>query len=129
MEPSSFRKSTATNVFPLILSSVIFGLAAYPLVLLSLPVSVGIAILRYRLYDIDVLINRTLVYGSLTALLALLYFGLVIGLQTLFHLIHGSSLTISTRHRCFDSRHCCTLPAATATYSGHHRPPLLPPQI
>jgi hypothetical protein len=70
-------------------SSVFFGLAVYPLVLLLIPVTVGIAVLRYRLYDIDVLINRTLVYGTLTVLLALVYFGLVIGLGSLVRLLTG----------------------------------------
>ncbi len=81
-------------------SSVILGLVNYPLVLLSLPVTVGIAILRSRLYDIDVLINRTLVYGTLTILLALVYFGLVIGGQHLLVSLLGQSnavvLVIST---------------------------------
>jgi len=51
---------------------------------LPIPICVGIALLRYRLWDIDRIINRTLVYGSLTALLALLYFGLIFTLQSLF---------------------------------------------
>ncbi|HAE84391.1 MAG TPA: hypothetical protein DCK85_13460 [Ktedonobacter sp.] len=72
-------------------SSVIFGLAAYPLVLLSLPVSVGIAVLRYRLYDIDVLINRTLVYGTLTGVLALVYAGSIIVLQALVRQLTGGT--------------------------------------
>ena len=46
----------------------------------SLPISVGIAILRYRLYDIDLIINRTLVYGTLTTLLGLVYVAGVVGI-------------------------------------------------
>ncbi len=50
----------------------------------TIPVAVGIAILRYRLYEIDLLINRTLVYGILTVSLALVYFGGVAATQTIF---------------------------------------------
>jgi hypothetical protein len=52
-------------------------------------VAVGIAILRYRLYDIDLIINRTLVYGSLTIALVALYVGSVISLQYAFRSLAG----------------------------------------
>jgi len=52
-------------------------------VVLLIPLSIGFSILRYRLYDIDLLINRTLVYGTLTILLALIYFGCVFVIQNL----------------------------------------------
>jgi hypothetical protein len=55
----------------------------------GLYVAVGVAILRYRLYDIDVLINRTLVYGSLTAVLALIYFGIVAATEATFRALSG----------------------------------------
>jgi hypothetical protein len=57
--------------------------------LIGLYVAVGIAILRYRLYDIDVVINRTLVYGTLTGMLALVYFGGVTVTQTVFRALTG----------------------------------------
>jgi hypothetical protein len=55
----------------------------WSIALIGLPIATGLSILRYRLFDIDVLIRRTLVYGTLTASSAALYFGLVVGLQTL----------------------------------------------
>jgi hypothetical protein len=65
------------------------GIALISLALLGLPVFTGIAIVRYRLYDIDVVINRTLVYGSLTAALALTYFGGVATTQAIFRTLTG----------------------------------------
>ena len=56
---------------------------------LGIPVAVGVAMLRHRLYDVDVLINRTLVYGALTATLVLVYFGGVVALQYAFRALTG----------------------------------------
>jgi len=57
--------------------------------LAGVPVAVGFAILRHRLYDIDVVINRTLVYGSLTAMLVAVYVGSVVVLQYIFRALSG----------------------------------------
>ena len=62
---------------------------------IGIPISMGIAILRYRLYEIDLIINRTLVYGALTATLVLLYLGSVTLLQYLFSLLTGQSNTLA----------------------------------
>jgi hypothetical protein len=61
------------------------------LIVLLLPLSIGFAMLRSRLWDIDVIISRALVYGALTLSLALLYFGLVIGLESLIHLVNNQA--------------------------------------
>jgi hypothetical protein len=60
------------------------GEIAFQLALLGMPVAAGIAVLRYRLYDIDFLINRTIVYGLLTAILAGVYTALIGLLQRVF---------------------------------------------
>jgi hypothetical protein len=62
---------------------------------IAVPTAIGIAILRYRLYDIDVVINRTLVYGSLTATLVALYLGAIGVLQWLFIFLTGQKSTLA----------------------------------
>ena len=61
----------------------------------ALPIAVGFAVLRYRLYDIDLIINRTLVYGSLTVTLVALYFGGIVVLQRIFVLLTGQQSTLA----------------------------------
>jgi hypothetical protein len=63
--------------------------ALYIAGIVGLPVAVGIAILRHHLYNIDLLINRTLVYGSLTATLGFVYFGSAVLLQGTFRALTG----------------------------------------
>jgi hypothetical protein len=71
------------------------GYVVMQVALIGMPISMGIAILRYRLYEIDLLINRTLVYASLTAMLVALYFGGIVGLQRFFVFLTGQKSTLA----------------------------------
>jgi hypothetical protein len=71
------------------LLTLLVGFTIIQLALLCIPLSIGIAMLRYHLFDIDVLINRTLVYGALTAALALVYASSIVLLQALFRALTG----------------------------------------
>jgi hypothetical protein len=79
---------------PAWVSDVLFTIAIVSFA--GIAVASGIAILRYRLYEIDLVINRTLVYGSVTALLAGAYFGLVLLFQLAFRPVtEGSGLAVA----------------------------------
>jgi hypothetical protein len=77
---------------PLWLQGLLFVMV---LSLTGVPVAIGFAVLKYRLYDIDLLINRALVYGSLTAMLAVVYVGSVVGLQATLRALIGQESTLA----------------------------------
>jgi hypothetical protein len=71
------------------------GLVLITLGFLAVPFAIGIAILRHHLYDIDLIINRTLVYATLTGALAAIYFGGIVVSQRLFVLLTGQQSTLA----------------------------------
>jgi hypothetical protein len=75
--------------------TLLFLKVGFALSFLLVPLSIGVAVLRSHLFDIDVLINRTLVYGSLTATLVALYFGGIVALQRLFVVLTGERSTLA----------------------------------
>jgi hypothetical protein len=79
------------NALPLGLDDSWFGLILIVAALVSVPLSVAVAIFRHRLYDIDVVINRTLVYGGLTAVLVATYLVFVLALRTVLAPVTGES--------------------------------------
>jgi hypothetical protein len=85
---------TIVSIWPVLDGSII-GTVLFLAGFLAIPTSFGIAIFKYRLYDIDIIINQTLVYGSVTATLVTLYFGGVVALQRLFVLLTGEKSTLA----------------------------------
>src|SRR5918995_913756 len=85
--------ATLAYIIPIVIDTPLWfervGFALNIVSIPAIPIAIGIAILRYRLYDIDILINRTLVYGSLTVMLALVYFGGVTATQAIFRTLTG----------------------------------------
>ena len=102
---------------------IILGQAA----IIPLYLAVGIAILRYRLYDIDLIIRRTLQYTLLTGLLALVYFGSVVLLQSLVENLTGEQSPIGDR--ALYAGDCGPVQPLTPPRPGFHRPALLPQKV
>ena len=101
-----FAYATVVAISGIILKNTIFlitgetwvwwaGLVLTVIGLAGSPIAMGVAIFRYRLYQIDFLINRTLVYGSLTATLVAIYFGGIVLLQRVFVSLTGEKSTLA----------------------------------
>jgi hypothetical protein len=80
---------------PLDLTRYLGNIYLSDLAFILIPLAIAIAIFRYRLWDIDLIIRRTLQYGLLTALLALIYWGGVLGLQQTFRLLTGQETPLA----------------------------------
>ena len=93
---------------------------------LALPIALAIGILRYRLFDIDVIIRRTTSYAILTGILLLVYFGTIVVLQRLLSPHHRG---IAGGRRALHAAHRRALPAPAPPRPGRHRPPLLPQEV
>jgi hypothetical protein len=90
-----FTVGAAVDLLPKEVGARMLSMLLMDAFVLFIPLSIGIAVLRARLFDIDVVINRTLVYGSLTAMLVALYFGGIVLLQGVIVLLTGQESTIA----------------------------------
>jgi hypothetical protein len=90
-----FTVGAAVNLPPEAVGPRMLSMVLMDAFALLMPLSRGIAMLRSRLFDIDVVINRTLVYGSLTGALVALYFGGVVGFQWVFVALAGHTSTLA----------------------------------
>jgi hypothetical protein len=110
----------------------VYDLFGHPLLVLSelsIPLCIGFAVLRYHLWDIDVIINKALVYGTLTTILALVYIGLILALQYLLRELINQNSSVACRHRDLYSRNCCSVSTSPSSHPAEHRPSLLSSQV
>jgi hypothetical protein len=101
-----FAYATAVVISGVILKNIVYptvgvmwvwwvGLILTAVGVVSSPIAMGVAIFRYRLYQIDIIINRTLVYALLTATLVALYLGVIVVLQSFFVILIGEKSTLA----------------------------------
>jgi len=90
-----FTVGAAVDLLPKEVGARMLSMLMMDAFVLFIPLSIGVAVLRARLFDIDVVINRTLVYGSLTAMLVLVYFGGVALLQSALRGLTGQESTLA----------------------------------
>ena len=107
----------------------IVGGLVFAAIVVGQPVAIGIAVLRYRLYEIDIIINRTLVYGSLTVLLVAFYFGGRNHGTGPLPRPHGPGAATPTGCGCLHPRDSGVVQSFEATHPGLHRQALLPQEV
>jgi hypothetical protein len=98
----------------------------FPVLVSGIPVAIGVAVLRYRLYDIDHIINRTLVYGLLAATLGAVYAGIVLVLGEVSGGISDEPPTWAIAGATLAA--AALVPAGPPSHSDRGRPPLQPAQ-
>ena len=124
---TNWLDATNSVLYPVVDTSVLYPVVdtLTSLVFAGIPVAARIAVLKYRLYEIDAIINRTVVYGSLTVVLALVYLGGVVSLQYVFRVLTGRGSQAAIVGLYAGDSSPVQHPAPSS--AGVRGPPLLPP--
>ena len=121
--PAIFIPAVRTPGVPRVVFALL-GVPAFYFSVMTVPITLAFALLRYRLWEVDTLINRSLVYGALTGALLLVYFVSVAAFQALFQALTGTG--IESRRGWVDTGDHRSVPATAPALSNDHRRPLLP---